>query len=81
MQAIDAAERQKPEDLDEQKLVDTVKPLIEQGHAILMEANGVIRGLDPDGHIAAQAKGRAGSKDATPEEYRLAEVLKEVCPI
>jgi hypothetical protein len=43
-----------------------------------MEANGVIRGLDPDGHIAAQAKGRAGSKDGSPEEYRLAEVLKDV---
>lgn len=77
-QAIDSAERQKPEDLDEQKLVDTVKPLIEQGHQILMEANGVIRGLDPDGHIAAQAKGRTGSGEATPEEHRLAEVLKEL---
>lgn len=76
--AINSAERQKPEDLDEQKLVDTVKPLIEQGHQILMEANGVIRGLDPDGHIAAQAKGRSGSGEATPEEHRLAEVLKEL---
>lgn len=44
----------------------------------VMEANGVIRGLDPDGSIAAGAKGRAGSKDASPEEYRLAEVLKEL---
>jgi hypothetical protein len=77
-QAIDAAERQPKEELDEQKLVDTVKPLIEQGHQILMEANGVIRGLDPDGSIAAAAKGRAGSKDASPEEYRLADVLKEL---
>jgi hypothetical protein len=60
-------------------LVDTVKPLIEQGAGILQEANGVIRGLDPDGHIAANAKGRTAAREATPEEYHLAEVLKEVC--
>lgn len=77
--AIDEAERKPKEELDEQRLVDTVKPLLEQGNSILMEANGVIRGLDPDGHIAAQSKGRAGSKDASPEEYRLADLLKEVC--
>jgi hypothetical protein len=63
IQTIEAAERQPKEELDEQKLVDTVKPLIEQGGMILTEANGVIRGLDPD---------------ATPEEYRLAEVLKDL---
>lgn len=76
--AIDAAERQPKEDLDEQKLVDTVKPLIEEGAQILQEANGVIRGLDPDGRIAANAKHKTAAREATPEEYRLADVLKEL---
>jgi len=76
--AIDAAERQPKEELDEQKLVDTVKPLLEEGGGILQEANGVIRGLDPDGRIQANAKGKSASREATPEEYQLAEVLKEL---
>ncbi|RDL42399.1 uncharacterized protein BP5553_02378 [Venustampulla echinocandica] len=76
--AIDAAERQPKEELDEQKLVDTVKPLLEEGGQILQEANGVIRGLDPDGRIQANAKSKTASREATPEEHRLAEVLKEL---
>jgi len=79
LQAIDAAERKPKEELDEQKLVDTVRPIIEQGGAILQEANGVIRGLDPDGRIAANAKHKSAAREATPEEAHLAEVLKEVC--
>jgi len=78
LQAIDAAERQPKEELDEQKLVDTVKPLIEQGSQILTEANGVIRGLDPDGRISAAAKHKTAAREATPEEYRLAEALKDL---
>jgi hypothetical protein len=46
--------------------------------AILTEANGVIRGLDPDGRIQANAKHKTAAREATPEEYRLAEVLKEL---
>ncbi|KFY95097.1 hypothetical protein V500_02954, partial [Pseudogymnoascus sp. VKM F-4518 (FW-2643)] len=77
-EAIESAERQPKEELDEQKLVDTVKPLLEQGGQILQEANGVIRGLDPDGRIQANAKHKSASREATPEEYHLAEVLKEL---
>ena len=55
-----------------------VKPLLEEGGRILQECNGAIRGLDPDGHIAAQAKARAASGEATPEEHQLAEALKEL---
>lgn len=55
-----------------------VKPLLEEGNRILQECNGAIRGLDPDGRIAAQAKARAASHDATPEEYELADHLKEL---
>ncbi|KFY11910.1 hypothetical protein V492_04198 [Pseudogymnoascus sp. VKM F-4246] len=77
-EAIESAERQPKEELDEQKLVDTVKPLLEQGGEILQEANGVIRGLDPDGRIQANAKHKSASREATQEEHRLAEVLKEL---
>ncbi|QIW96208.1 hypothetical protein AMS68_001726 [Peltaster fructicola] len=75
---MEAADRTPKDELDEEDLVNKVKPLIEEGGRILQECNGSLRGLDPDGHIAAQAKGRAGSNEATPEEYRLAETLKEL---
>ena len=55
-----------------------MKPLIEEGHRILQECNGALRGLDPDGKIAQQAKGRSNTREATPEEYRLADLLKEL---
>ena len=38
----------------------------------------MIRGLDPDGRISAQAKHRSAGQEATPEEYHLAELLKEL---
>ena len=72
------AEAKPKEELDEQKLVDTVKPLIEQGSGILQEANGVIRGLDPDGRIQSNAKGKTSGRDPTSEEHQLAEILKEL---
>jgi len=75
---MDKADRTPREELDEEQLVNDVKPLIEEGGRILQECNGSLRGLDPDGHIAAQAKGRANTREATPEEYRLADVLKEL---
>ncbi|KAH8648048.1 hypothetical protein BGZ60DRAFT_437824 [Tricladium varicosporioides] len=77
-ETIDVAEKQPKDELDEQKLVDTVRPLIEEGGQILNEANGVIRGLDPDGRIAANAKGKTATREATPEEYALADVLKDL---
>jgi len=75
---MEKADRTPKDELDEEDLVNKVKPLIEEGGRILQECNGSLRGLDPDGHIAAQAKGRAGTKEATPEEYQLAENLKEL---
>ncbi|KAJ2891591.1 putative late embryogenesis abundant protein [Zalerion maritima] len=75
---IDKAERTPKEELDEEKLVSEVKPLIEEGGRILTEANGMIRGLDPDGRIAANAKHKTAAREATPEEYRLADLLKEL---
>ena len=52
--------------------------MLEEGNGILQECNGAIRSLDPDGHIAATAKARAASHEASPEEYALAEQLKEL---
>jgi hypothetical protein len=75
---IEAADRTPKDELDEEELVNNVKPLIEEGSRILQECNGSLRGLDPDGRIAAQAKGRAGTREASPEEYRLADLLKEL---
>ncbi|KAF2186873.1 hypothetical protein K469DRAFT_571391 [Zopfia rhizophila CBS 207.26] len=75
---IEQADRTPRDELDEEELVNNVRPLIEEGSRILQECNGSLRGLDPDGRIAAQAKGRSATREATPEEYRLADLLKEI---
>ncbi|KAJ5328851.1 hypothetical protein N7452_009241 [Penicillium brevicompactum] len=77
-EAVEKADRTPKEELDEEKLVQQVKPLLEEGGRILQECNGSIRALDPDGRIAATAKARAASRDATPEEYQLADMIKEL---
>jgi len=77
-QKIEAAERKPKDELDEEELVKQVKPLIEEGSKILHEANGVIRGLDPDGRIQANAKHKTATREASAEEYHLADVLKEL---
>jgi hypothetical protein len=75
---IEAEEAKSEQDRDEEKLVETVKPLIEQGSNILNEANGAIRGLDPSGKIAKTAQGRTAERKALPEEYHLAELLSQL---
>ncbi|KAF7716584.1 Uncharacterized protein PECH_004393 [Penicillium ucsense] len=75
---VEKADRTPKDELDEDKLVKDVKPLLEEGGRILQECNGSIRALDPDGRIAATAKARAASREATPEEYQLADLLKEL---
>ncbi|OJJ46071.1 hypothetical protein ASPZODRAFT_67349 [Penicilliopsis zonata CBS 506.65] len=75
---LEKAERTPKDELDEEKLVKDVKPLIEEGGRMLQECNGAIRALDPTGQIAATAKARAASHDASPEEYRLADMIKEL---
>ncbi|KAL2109783.1 hypothetical protein VUR80DRAFT_2017 [Thermomyces stellatus] len=75
---IEKADRTPKDELDEEELVKEVRPLIEEGHSILQEANGIIRGLDPDGHIQANAKYKTASREATPAEYHLADKLKEL---
>ncbi|KAK9242789.1 hypothetical protein V1506DRAFT_46832 [Lipomyces tetrasporus] len=77
-EALEKAERTPKVNLDEEELVNQVRPLIEEGGNILQEANGAIRGMDPDDRIQANAKARAETREATPEEYRLAEKLKDL---
>lgn len=77
-QKIDKAERTPEDERDEEQLVKEVRPLIEEGGRILNEAKGIIKGLDPDGRIAANAKYRTASREASPEEYHLADVLKDL---
>ncbi|KAI1112276.1 hypothetical protein F5Y14DRAFT_277994 [Nemania sp. NC0429] len=78
VERINQEEAKSEEDRDEEELIKQVRPLIEEGGKILTEANGVIRGLDPDGRISAQAKHHSAGHEATPEEYQLAELLKEL---
>ncbi|KAI0878681.1 hypothetical protein GGS24DRAFT_487074 [Hypoxylon argillaceum] len=78
VERINQEEAKSEDDRDEEELVKQVRPLIEEGGKILTEANGVIRGLDPDGRISAQAKHHTAGHEATPEEYQLAELLKEL---
>jgi hypothetical protein len=73
---IAVIDNKKAEEIDQEQLVKEVKPLIEEGGKILQETNGIIRGMDPDGRIQRQSKQRAGTKEASPEEHHLAEVLK-----
>ncbi|KAF3767048.1 hypothetical protein M406DRAFT_253127, partial [Cryphonectria parasitica EP155] len=75
---IQVEESKAEEDRDEEALVKEVRPLIEEGGNILREAHGVIRGLDPDGHIQANAKHKSGTREASPEEFHLAEIIKEL---
>ncbi|KFA51416.1 hypothetical protein S40293_03201 [Stachybotrys chartarum IBT 40293] len=75
---IEAVERQPKEERDEEELVKQVRPLIEDASKILTETNGAIRGMDPDGRIQRNAKQKAASREASPEEHHLAEVLKEL---
>ncbi|CAD6440126.1 4cee9b08-9f60-43d2-84df-5730f086390b [Sclerotinia trifoliorum] len=75
---IDKAERTPKDELDEEDLVNKVKPLIEEGGRILSEANASIRALDPGGRLQSQAKAKTAAHEATPEEYHLADCIKEL---
>lgn len=68
----------KEEDRDEDELIKTVRPLIEQAEKILNETNGAIKGADPDQRLSKQARRNAADHKATPEEQRLAVALRVV---
>ncbi|CUS15575.1 unnamed protein product [Tuber aestivum] len=75
---VDKANNTKKEDLDEEKLVDQLKPLIEQATGILQETHGAIKALDPDGKVARSAQYKAADSEASSEEQRLAQGLAEL---
>ncbi|KAI9261145.1 hypothetical protein BY458DRAFT_515963 [Sporodiniella umbellata] len=75
---IDAEEAKPSDERNEKKLVDDVKPLIEQASNILSEAEGAIKSLDPTGRIAKTAQAKTSQREASPEEYHLAELLSQL---
>ncbi|KAE8347640.1 hypothetical protein BDV24DRAFT_157116 [Aspergillus arachidicola] len=78
MQNIEKANQTPKDELDEEELVKTVKPLIEEAASMLQECKGALRALDPTGEVAATAKARDAAHEATPEQYSLANLLKEL---
>lgn len=76
---LNKADRDRQNDeLDEEKLVDQVKPLIEQATNTLQETHGGIKALDPSGMLSKRAQAKTAERQATPEEYRLSDLLKEL---
>ncbi|KAL9566946.1 hypothetical protein ACKAV7_008715 [Fusarium commune] len=74
---ISIVEAQLGKEYSEEHLVRQVRPLIEEGAKILSDNNGVIQGLNPDSRLQRNAQQKAAMTEATPEEYHLAELLKE----
>jgi hypothetical protein len=75
---LDKAADKPKDEVDEEKLVDNVKPLIEQASGILNDVLGQIKGVDPSGEIQNKAKRNAQDHKATGEEQRLAEGLTKL---
>ncbi|CUM47075.1 uncharacterized protein AC631_02998 [Debaryomyces fabryi] len=74
-QHMENADRDQMNDnLDEEKLINNAKPLLQEATNILNETWGAIRALDPDGKVQKHAKGK-GSGEVTKEEYYLADRL------
>lgn len=69
------------DDLDEEKLVENVKPLIEQASGILNDVLGQIKGVDPSGEVQNKAKRNSQDHKATGEEQRLAEGLTKLTEV
>ncbi|KII84271.1 hypothetical protein PLICRDRAFT_46129 [Plicaturopsis crispa FD-325 SS-3] len=75
---IETEDAKNEDDRDEEGLVNSVRPLLEEATKVLNETQGAIKGADPDGKIAEQAKRNQHDHKATPEEQRLAESLKKL---
>lgn len=75
---VEKANKTDKEDLDEEALVNKLRPVIEEASTILHETLGKIKGMDPDGKIANQATRNYEDHHATPEEQRLAKALAEL---
>lgn len=76
---IDKAKHDKEKDeLNEEGLVNAVRPLVEEATKILRETHGAIKALDPDGTIANHASRKAKDHEATKEEQHLADSLAKL---
>ncbi|KZV66679.1 hypothetical protein PENSPDRAFT_667585 [Peniophora sp. CONT] len=75
-QNIEHFQDTKEEDRNEDELIKAVKPLIEQAEKVLYEANGAIKGADPEGKLSDRATRNYQDHTATPEEQRLAQAIK-----
>ncbi|KAF8420474.1 hypothetical protein EV426DRAFT_612452 [Tirmania nivea] len=75
---VDKANNTDPEELDEEALVNKLKPTIEEASRILHETLGQIKALDPEGKIANNAQRKYDDHNATAEEQRLAKALAEL---
>lgn len=78
MKDVDKANNTPSEDLDEDALVDKLKPVIEQATAVLNDSLGKIKGMDPEGLEAHKATRNYEDHNASPEEQRLAKALTEL---
>ncbi|KAI5805303.1 hypothetical protein DFH27DRAFT_550429 [Peziza echinospora] len=77
-ESVEKANKTPKEDLDEDALVDKLKPVIEEAQAILNETLGVIKGLDPNGEIAKNAQKNTNNHQATAAEQKLAVALTQL---
>lgn len=74
----DKAEKTPKEELDEEALVNKLRPLIEEATKILHETHGAIKGMDPEGKTSNRAQRNYDDHNATDEEQRLAKALAEL---
>ncbi|KAF8824125.1 hypothetical protein HHX47_DHR9000471 [Lentinula edodes] len=68
--------RDRMEDRNEGKLVQQVKPLLQQAEQIMNKIQGMIKGADLENKIFQQAQNDQKAHRANPEEQRLAEASK-----
>ncbi|RPB22806.1 hypothetical protein L211DRAFT_839188 [Terfezia boudieri ATCC MYA-4762] len=72
---VDKANKTDPDELDEEALVNKLRPVVEEASGILNETLGKIKGMDPEGKIANNAQRKYDDHNATSEEQRLAKAL------
>jgi flagellar hook-basal body complex protein FliE len=77
-ETVDKANKTPKEDLDEDALVDKLKPVIEEAQGVLNETLGLVKGLDPTGAIAKNAQKNTSNHQATAAEQKLAVALTQL---
>ncbi|KAI9371055.1 hypothetical protein BJX61DRAFT_544026 [Aspergillus egyptiacus] len=75
---IDKADNTPKANLDEEALVQQIKPLIEKAGTTLQECKTALRSLDPNGHIAATAEALSSMAEDADVKNEVASLLKEL---